>query len=172
MTEQPEEAAGAAEEPRHEPVAGTQAGAGGLQKADSGKRILAAIIDGLLTFVVGFVPFVGGLVGAAYWLVRDGLELDFMDGRSIGKKVMKLRPVTLDGTPMDIMTSVKRNWMFALGGVAQILVYTIIGIFLAIPLALIAFLLFVLEFILMLTDAEGRRMGDKIANTMVIEVDD
>jgi len=173
MTEQPEGTAGEGAddaEAVQEPTAGTQPGA--LQKADLGKRIPAALIDGLLTFVIGWIPFIGGIIAAAYWLVRDGLELDFMDRRSIGKKLMKLRPVTLDGTPMDIMTSAKRNWMFALGGVAQLLIYTIIGILLAIPLIFVAFLLGILELILVITDDEGRRLGDKIANTMVIEVDE
>jgi len=170
MTEQPEGTAGEGAEAAQEPTAGAQPGA--LQKADLGKRIPAALIDGLLAFVIGWIPFIGGIIAAAYWLVRDGLELDFMDGRSIGKKLMKLRPVTLDGTPMDIMTSAKRNWMFALGGVAQLLIYTIIGILLAIPLIFVAFLLGILELILVITDDEGRRMGDKIANTMVIEVDE
>ena len=146
--------------------------AGALKKADLGKRIPAALIDGILAFVVGFIPFIGGLIGTAYWCVRDGLEIDFMDKRSIGKKVMKLRPVTLDGSPMDIMVSIKRNWMFALGGIAQVLAYTIIGLIIAIPLALVVFLLVILELVLVITDDEGRRLGDKIANTMVIEVDD
>ena len=176
MTEQPEGTVGEGAEAEPEPMPGTQpmpeTQPGALKKADLGKRIVAAIIDAVLAFVVGLIPFIGGLVGAAYWLVRDGLELDFMDGRSIGKKVMKLRPVTLDGTPMDIMASVKRNWMFALGGVAQLLIWTIVGIILAIPLIFVAFLFFILEFILVLTDSEGRRIGDKIANTMVIEVDE
>jgi len=170
MTEQPEGTAGEGAEAAQEPTAGAQPGT--LQKADLGKRIPAALIDGILAFVIGFIPFIGGLIGTAYWCVRDGMEIDFMDQRSIGKKVMKLRPVTLDGTPMDIMTSIKRNWMFALGGVAQVLAYTIIGLIIAIPLAMVVFLLVILELILVITDDEGRRLGDKIANTMVIEVDE
>ena len=94
-----------------------------------------------------------------------------MDHRSIGKKVMKLRPVTLDGQPVDIMTSVKRNWMFALGGIGQFLVFTLVGIVLAIPLFLIAFVIGIIEVVLVFTDAEGRRIGDKIAGTRVIETD-
>jgi len=175
MTEQPEETAGegaeAAQEPTaEEPTARTQPGA--LQKADMGKRILAVLIDAVLAIVIGFIPFIGGLVAAAYWLVRDGLEIDFMDQRSIGKKLMKLRPVTLDGTPMDIMASAKRNWMFALGGVGQVFLWTLIGIPIALLLWFVAFLLGILELILVITDDEGRRLGDKIANTMVIEVDE
>ena len=170
MTEKPEgttsEEAGAPQEP----TAGAQPGA--LQKADLGKRIPAALIDAVLTIVVGFVPLVGGLVASAYWLVRDGLEIDFMDHRSVGKKLMKLRPVTLDGTPMDVMVSAKRNWMFALGGVGQVFFWTLIGIPIALLLWFVAFVLGILEIILVITDDEGRRLGDKIANTMVIEVDD
>ena len=48
-----------------------------------GKRFVAAIIDAVITVVVGFIPLVGGLAATAYWLVRDGMELDFMDRRSI-----------------------------------------------------------------------------------------
>lgn len=170
MTEQPEGTVDEGAEAAQEPTPAAEPG--NLQKADLGKRIPAALIDGLLAFVIGWIPFIGGIIAAAYWLVRDGLELDFMDGRSIGKKLMKLRPVTLDGTPMDLMASVKRNWMFALGGVAQLLIYTIIGIILAIPLIFVAILLGILELVLVITDDEGRRLGDKMANTMVIEVDD
>lgn len=155
------------QEPKVPPASPATAG-----KADISKRLIAGIIDAVIAFAIGLIPLIGGLIGAAYWLIRDGLELDFMDHRSIGKKLVKLRPVTLDGSPVDIMVSVKRNWMFALGGVVQLLIYTIVGILLAIPLAFVALLLFIVEFVLVLTDAQGRRLGDKIANTIVIEVDE
>ena len=164
MAEQPEDTQG------QEAPSGAEAAAGG--KADLGKRFIAAIIDAVIAVFVGFIPIIGGLIATAYWLVRDGLDVDFMDHRSIGKKVMKLRPVTLDGAPVDIMTSMKRNWMFALSGVAQLLAYTIIGLLIAIPLAMLVFLIGIVEVILVLTDSEGRRLGDKFAKTKVIEVDD
>lgn len=141
-------------------------------KADISKRLIAAIIDAVIAFAIGLIPILGGLIATAYWLVRDGLEIDFMDQRSIGKKLVKLRPVTLDGSKIDIMTSMKRNWMFALGGIAQVFAYTIIGLIIAIPLAFLVFLICIVEFILVLTDPEGRRLGDKLADTIVIEVDD
>ena len=140
-------------------------------RADLGKRFLAALIDAVITIVIGFVPLVGGLAASAYWLVRDGMELDFMDRRSIGKKVMKLRPVTLDGAPMDLVTSAKRNWIFAIGGIAQLFAMTIIGVIIAIPLAMAAIALGLIEIVLVLTDPEGRRLGDKLAGTRVIETD-
>jgi uncharacterized RDD family membrane protein YckC len=136
-------------------------------KADLGKRFVAALIDGILAGVVGVIPVVGGLIGAAYMLVRDGLDLDFMDGRSLGKKVMKLRPVRLDGAAMDIATSVKRNIPFAIG--PAIMIIPILGWILGPVVALVIGLV---EAVLVLTDEQGRRMGDKLAETMVIETED
>ena len=141
------------------------------KRADIGKRAVAAIIDAVIAMVVGFIPVAGGIAATAYWLVRDGMDLDFMDHRSIGKKVMKLRPVTLDGQPLDIATSVKRNWMFALGGVAQFFALTIIGLVIAIPLGLVAFVIGIVEIVLVFVDPESRRIGDKMARTRVIETD-
>ena len=139
--------------------------------ADVGKRAVAAIIDAVIAMVVGLVPIAGGIAATAYWLVRDGMDLDFMDHRSIGKKLVKIRPVTLDGQPPDIMTSVKRNWMFALAGVAQFFAMTIIGLVIAIPLGLIAFVIGIVEVVLIVVDQDRRRIGDKMAGTRVIETD-
>ena len=148
----------------------TQPGGG---KADVGKRAIALIIDGVIAGVVGIIPIIGGLVGVAYILVRDGLEYEFMDHRSIGKKLMKLRPVRLDGGKVDIETSIKRNWMFALGVVIQIFMYIPIFRWLLIPLlSLAAAVIGIMEIVFVLKDAEGRRWGDQLANTKVIEVKD
>lgn len=136
--------------------------------ADLGPRILAALIDAVLAFAVGFVPVVGGLAAAAYWVVRDGLDVEFMDHRSLGKKVMNLRPVTAAGAPVDLQTSVKRNWMLGLGGVAQILLFIpFVGWLLVLPVALAALVVGVMELILVLTS--GRRWGDRLAGTRVVE---
>lgn len=146
---------------------------GGLVKADLAKRFIATLIDGVLATVVGFIPIIGGLVGAAYMLLRDGLELDFMDGRSIGKKIMKLRPITNDGSKMTIEKSVRRNWMFGLGALTSLLLFIPIIGWLLIPFVGFAALLLVLfEVYKVLTDPEGRRMGDNMAGTKVIETTD
>jgi uncharacterized RDD family membrane protein YckC len=147
------------------------AGGAGDAKADSLKRILAAVIDAVITFVVGFIPIIGGLTAAAYWLFRDGLDFEFMDHRSLGKKVMKLRPVGPGGRPIDLMTSVKRNWMFALGGVVQLLLFVpILGWIVGLLIGLVAVAIGLIELILVLTDGQGRRMGDRMAGTVVREV--
>jgi uncharacterized RDD family membrane protein YckC len=147
--------------------AATGAGAGAaVTKADLAARFFAALIDVAVSVVVSFIPAVGGLLAAAYWLVRDGLDLDFMDGRSLGKKALKLRPIRLDGQPMDLATSMMRNWMFALGGVVSFLLFIpIIGWLLMIPVILAALALGIVELVLVVTDPEGRRIGDRMAGT-------
>ncbi len=82
---------------------------------------------------------------------------------------MQLSVVRLDGAPMDLTTSMKRNWMFALGGIAQLLAFTIIGLVLAIPLGVVAFVIGIVEIVLVVVDANGRRLGDKLAVTQVVE---
>jgi uncharacterized RDD family membrane protein YckC len=142
-------------------------------KADLGKRFVAALIDGILAAVVSLVPVVGGIVGTAYILLRDGLEFEFMDRRSIGKKVMKLRPVRDDGAPMDLETSAKRNLPLCIGAAGSIFVIIpILGWILAILLGLVGLIVAVVEIVLVVTDPEGRRFGDKFGATKVIEVAD
>ncbi len=140
-------------------------------KADLGKRLIAGIIDAVVAGVLGFVPVIGWLAGTAYWLVRDGLEVDFMRGRSLGKKVMKLRPVRLDGGPMNIETSLRRNWPFAISGVAAFFIYTlpVLGWFIGALIGLAGFAIGIIELVLVITDPEGRRLGDKTGDTKVVE---
>lgn len=143
------------------------------RKADLGKRAVAAIIDGVIAGVIGFIPIIGGLVGTAYMVLRDGLEFEFMDRRSLGKKLMKLRPVRLDGGTMDIETSLKRNWMFGLGALIQVLRFIPVVWILLIPIVGVAALVIgIMEIVFVLKDEEGRRWGDTIANTKVIEVNE
>jgi uncharacterized RDD family membrane protein YckC len=142
-------------------------------KADLGKRIIAAIIDAVVGAVLGLIPVIGWLIGSAYWLLRDGLDVDFMKQRSLGKKVMKLRPVRLDGGPMNLETSVRRNWPFAIGGIAAfIMIIPVLGWILGALLALIGLGVGIVEIVLVITDPEGRRLGDKTAATKVVETVD
>lgn len=139
-------------------------------KADLGKRVVAFLIDcvlaGLAGVLVGMlVPSLGGVAGAAYFLVRDGLELKYMDRRSFGKHVMNLQCVRHDGMAMDLETSMRRNWMLALSGLATL---TIFGPFRwLLSLAGTVFLIY--EVYRVLTRSDGRRWGDDMAGTQVVE---
>ena len=144
-----------------------------IVKADLTKRVVAGLIDGVAAVLVGMIPVVGWIVAPAYWLLRDGLDIEFMDRRSVGKKLTKLRPVRDDGLPMDIETSVRRNWVFAIGGLIGLLAAIPIIGWLLLPFAIIAAIAIgAIEIFLTVVDPEGRRFGDKFAGTKVIEVED
>jgi uncharacterized RDD family membrane protein YckC len=140
-------------------------------KADVGKRFIALVIDGVISAVLGLVPIVGGIAGTIYIVVRDGLEVEFMPNRSFGKKVMGLQPMRLDGQPVDLQTSFRRNWMFGIGALTSLLLYIPILGWVLIPfVALISLAIGIYEIYLVMTDEEGRRWGDRLASTKVIEV--
>ncbi len=139
-------------------------------KADLGKRFIAVIIDGAIAAAVGLIPVVGGIIGIVYILTRDGFEYDFMKYRSIGKQLMKLRPVIVDGGQMSIMISVRRNWTLMFGSLAQGLIFIPIIGWLLIPIVgIVGAILGIVEIVLVLTNDEGRRWGDRLAGTKVIE---
>lgn len=138
-------------------------------RPDFARRAVAFAIDGLIAFVLSLIPIIGGLLGGTYFLVRDGLTLDFANRRSVGKHIMGLKPVRLDGRAMDISTSAARNWMFALGLFISALVFIPIVGWLLIPLvAIIAIVAIVLETFVAYSTEDGRRYGDRFAGTRVI----
>ncbi len=121
-----------------------------FKKVSIGDRLLGGIIDWIIVLAISYLVgnIIGGsisyLIGVAYILVRDALP--FLDGQSIGKKVMKTRSVIEDsGAPLtnDYRTSVLRNILFIIPFVGLIDALFIFG-------------------------SEQKRLGDKIAKTTVI----
>ena len=113
-------------------------------------RFLGGLIDWLVVIALAYV--LRGLVGwslsylisTAYILVRDALP--FLDGQSIGKKIIKTRSVHEDsGAPItnDYRTAFLRN------------------ILLFIPIAGLIDALFIFN-------GERKRLGDKMAKTIVV----
>ncbi len=143
------------------------------EKVDLAKRFMAVLVDGVLVAVVSTIPVIGGIAGTAYILVRDGLDVEFMKGRSIGKKLMKLKTVRLDGQPMDLVTSIRRNWVFAIGALSGLVAWIpFLGLVAVIVFSLAGLLVGIYEIYMVATDEEGRRFGDRYAGTKVIEVDE
>lgn len=135
-------------------------------KPDVGRRVIAYLIDWVIAMVVYAVlapasGTLGALVGAAYLLLRDGFEFEFMNGRSLGKRMMNLTVVRENGERMDLTTSAKRNWTLAVSLLP-------LGLFWLI-LAPVAALLGLYEAYSALISAEGRRWGDRIAGTRVAD---
>ncbi|MGB3543379.1 RDD family protein [Rubrivirga sp.] len=153
-------------------------------KADLVKRFLAVLIDGLTAGVISwvfglfgtFMSGIGVLVAAGYILTRDALETPYTDGRSFGKKIIGLRAVRLDGGPMTMETSIRRNWTLAAGsivsGIGTVLLalgpLAILGVLVLIG-SIVVGLLGLVEAVLVVTDDEGRRIGDRTGGTQVIE---
>lgn len=123
-------------------------------------RFLAALVDGVLAGVVGFIPVVGAIIGAVYMLFKDGL----FEGQSLGKKVLKLQVVTLDNEKADFVISAKRNAIFALP--LAIMIIPILGWLVA---PFIALAILIVEVIKIVNDSKGCRFGDEWAKTQVIE---
>jgi len=121
-------------------------------------RVMAKLLDIIvIAAAAGLAPKVGFLAGLAYLLIGDGL----FDGRSLGKKIMRLRVVTADsGVSGGFRASMIRNAPFA----AAMLLFNI-------PFAGWIFPAFVLvfEFLLALGNGDGMRLGDDFAGTRVLE---
>ncbi|MCI0469347.1 MAG: RDD family protein [Nitrospirae bacterium] len=121
-------------------------------------RVIAKMIDFVIAVALtAVIPRVGYLAGPLYLLISDGL----FDGRSPGKKMTGLKVVSLSDKNKNVFRdSVRRNIIVA-------------GAFLLYEIPLIGWLFMIiillLEFLLMLGNSNGMRLGDDIANTMVIE---
>jgi uncharacterized RDD family membrane protein YckC len=129
-----------------------------LNRAGLLLRVVAKILDFIIiAAVIEVVPKAGFFGGLAYLLIGDGL----FDGRSLGKKLIGLQVVRSDNLkPCTFKDSILRNSIFAIG----YLFYKVpwFGwIFVAAAC--------VLEFLILLGSRNGRRIGDEIAKTVVIE---
>jgi uncharacterized RDD family membrane protein YckC len=120
-------------------------------------RVVAKGLDLILMAAMAEVlPRAGYLAALAYVLVADGL----WGGRSLGKRLLGLRVVRLDGSAAGVRESILRNGPLALG----VLLWKL-------PLLgwLLAAAVFALETLLMVGSPEGRRLGDELAGTEVLK---
>jgi len=127
-------------------------------KAQVLNRFIAKLID-LLIVAAGtkLVPPVGALAGLAYILLADG----FGGGRSVGKRLIGLQtivPITRD--PAGFKESIIRNLPC---GLAQ----------LALEIPYVGWIgwgaILSLEGLLIVGNEQGRRLGDELAKTQVLE---
>ena len=121
-------------------------------------RTAAKIVDFILiAAVIEIIPRAGYYAGLTYLLLGDG----FFDGRSIGKKLLRLKVLSAGtGAPCSFRDSILRNSTFAVGYALWVVPF--IGwIFIVI--------VSVIEFILVLGSKDSMRLGDEIAKTIVIE---
>ena len=114
--------------------------------ASAGDRFLARLIDGFAVSLISIIiPFIGGIAGLVYLFTMDALP--FLNGQSIGKKVMKIRVVDA-ATERPITEDYSKS---ALRYVSLIIpFFNIIDAF-------------------MVLSDDGRRFGDKWADTKVMK---
>lgn len=126
-------------------------------------RTAAKILDFILiAAVIELIPRAGYFAGFAYLLLGDGL----FDGRSIGKKLIRIKVVsTRTSGPCTFRDSILRNSIFAFGYIFWIVPWIgwIVG-------WVVISAVSVFEFIIILGSKEGLRIGDEIAHTTVVEV--
>ena len=128
-------------------------------KVEVGTRVIAALIDGVMAYVVGFIPIIGAIAGTVYMLLKDGLP----EGQSVGKKLMKLQVITEADTKADFTASAKRNAIFALP--IALMIIPILGWIMA---PFVALVIIIIEFLKIKDEPQGRRLGDTWADTQVI----
>ena len=121
-------------------------------KADIKKRFGAATVDGLLLatcaiFYTSVDSILFVIVGMIYALLRDAL---FVPGQSVGKFLFSLLVVSLEtGRPCTRAGSVRRNLIFLVPGLNIVAT--------------------VFESVTIVRDAQGQRLGDRLAHTQVVE---
>ncbi len=127
-------------------------------KAQVLNRFVAKVIDFLIVAAASrLVPPVGILVGLAYILLADG----FGGGRSVGKRLIGLQTIVSGARePAGFRESIIRNLPC---GLAQ----------LAFEIPYVGWIgwgaVLSLEALLVIGNEQGRRLGDEIAKTQVIE---
>ena len=119
-------------------------------KADVRRRLFAATIDGLMVLMSCLLYWTSDVVlylaaGAAYLLFRDAIR-----GQSVGKFLLGLVVISLEtGRPSSLAGSVRRNLLLLLPGA------NVAAIF--------------LEVRTLVRDPQGQRLGDRLAQTQVVE---
>lgn len=134
-------------------------GIGVYPKAQVLNRGIAKLIDLFIVAAAAqvIVP-IGFLAGLAYILISDG----FAGGRSIGKRLIGLQTVCPDRREAaGFRESIIRNLPFAVAQVAFAVPY--VGWILSV--AILSF-----EAVLILGNEQGRRLGDEVAGTQVLDV--
>ena len=130
-----------------------------MQRADLTTRAIAGLVDLLIIIGLARLPdIIGFLSAAGYILIRDGL----FDRRSIGKKLIGLRVLSLEGpapsTPYRY--SIIRNIPFVTAYFLSFIPYAgwVLG-----PIAL------GVEGLTAIGDKAGMRIGDMLARTQVVQ---
>jgi uncharacterized RDD family membrane protein YckC len=139
-----------------------------LKLANLQSRLFAKFTDLLVVVLLGLVVRggIGALLGFFYSLVADGLPFKKFQGQSLGKKLLGLRVISQGDKPVGIKSSVIRNIPVGLVTLLMVVPFWgwILSFLVGIPLGLI-------ELSLIARAKERQRLGDVMAETIVIRTD-
>jgi uncharacterized RDD family membrane protein YckC len=141
------------------------------KKARPIRRVFAKFVDLFLIMTAAAVVIdpLGPLLGFAYSLISDGLPFKGFEGQSLGKKLLRLRVVSLRGLGTGQRLSY-RDSIFRNAPVGVATFFALIPIWGWAILALIGFPLMVVEIYLLVRAPRGQRLGDVMADTEVVEI--
>ncbi len=133
------------------------------------RRIAAAAIDSLIGSLFFFVPIFGGIFGIFYILFKDAIMYRLTgypewQNKSIGKKLMSLKIVCQEKAIIDLETSARRNVILIPGRVIGII--PLLGWVLG---PIVGGFFKLIELLVLTSDPQGIRLGDRLADTKVVE---
>jgi uncharacterized RDD family membrane protein YckC len=131
-------------------------------KADVLHRLLAKFIDALVVSAACMVLYpVGVMIGATYIVIADGL----FEGRSIGKYIIGLKVIReTDNDEATFTDSFIRNALFGL-----IVLFGLVPFLRWLLILTVGVLIVIFETYYVIATADGRRVGDLAAGTLVVD---
>ena len=150
---------------------------GESKRANPVRRVGAKFIDlAVVMLAAGVVVYpLGPLVGFLYSILADALPFKGFSGQSLGKKIMKLRAVSIRAGGGKIGSDGERalryrDSIFRNAPVGVATFFALIPIWGWAILALIGFPLMIVEIYLLVRAPRGQRLGDVMADTEVVEL--
>jgi uncharacterized RDD family membrane protein YckC len=136
-----------------------------LSLANLQSRLFAKFTDLLVVVLLGLIVpgGIGALLGFFYSLVADGLPFRKFHGQSLGKKLLGIRVTGQGGKGIGLKSSVIRNIPVGLVTLLMVVPFWgwILSFLVGIPLGLI-------ELSLIARAKERQRLGDVMAETLVV----
>jgi uncharacterized RDD family membrane protein YckC len=145
----------------HEENISSSLGTPDLRTAEPFERIFGYLLELFPLILLVLIPLLGPLFATGYLLFRDGI----FPGQSFGKKVLKTQVVNQEtGEPGSFRESVIRNLPLAINFFMPMV--PVVGHILG---GITGTIIFIVEAVSLFTDPKHRRLGDKLAGTIVVK---
>lgn len=134
------------------------------------KRVFAKVIDLLLVLILGRLPVIGAagsVLGFLYSITADAFVFNKVQGQSLGKKIFGIRVISGNSQQSRmarLKTSVVRN--APVGIVTFLMIIPVWGWILSL---LLGIPLFLIELSLMIKAERHQRLGDVMAESVVLD---